>query len=224
VLAALAALDWNHHDPCWWPRDAHRQGGRPRDAHRLLAGTAATPTYDGFCTHCFANLFPNDPRTPLIQRASKENKRLRAAEPRCDSLRRCDSLHPPPLRRAAAAAAPRRCAAPLLPLLPLLPLISPMPISPLPRRIDLYGVVGGVRLAFEIDEHQHRRYSPDDEEARHHDLTMDATIPTLFINPDVSYVGASAARPTAASRPSRSSSAASCCRRRPWSRRGAAAR
>ncbi len=34
--------------------------------------TRSNPKYDGYCTHCFANLFPLDTRTPMIRQKTKE--------------------------------------------------------------------------------------------------------------------------------------------------------
>jgi hypothetical protein len=118
-----------------------------------------------FCTHCFANLFPNDPRTAEIRTKSKEIKWINAIIQRVPTL---DWIWDKPLYVDFSGGC---CAS--------------------KRRIDLRALVehphrGLFWLCVEIDEHQHRGYEDGYEIVRYNDLFVDFSGKYVFlrINPD----------------------------------------
>jgi hypothetical protein len=114
--------------------------------------------YDNYCTHCFANLFPNDPRTPLIQKNSKEIKVVSFI-----TNKREGWYHDKPL---------------------YVDLEGGCCVSK--RRIDLRKLVNGTLLCIEIDENQHKYYDKQDQEDRYNNLFTDFSGKYIFIryNPD----------------------------------------
>jgi hypothetical protein len=98
--------------------------------------------YDGYCTHCFANLFPLDSRTPLIRMKSKEivvrnfiNEYFK------------EFYHDKPLWTGGCDCTHR-------------------------RRIDHRRLVNETLLCVGTDEFQHRGYDKYDEIIRYDDLMM----------------------------------------------------
>ena len=125
-------------------------------------GHKGNSKYDKYCTHCFANVFPNDPRTPLIRKNSKEIKWVSAL------------LQSPILEgqdwtwdKAFHVDFMGGCCA-------------------TKRRIDLWALVDDTIFAIEIDENQHKDRAPDYEESRYNDLFMHFSGRYIFlrINPD----------------------------------------
>ena len=47
-----------------------------REPYNTGCRTKGNSRYDGFCTHCFINLFPNDPRALTVRKKSKEMKEI----------------------------------------------------------------------------------------------------------------------------------------------------
>jgi len=121
--------------------------------------------YDGYCTHCFANLFPNDPRTAEIRTKSKEIQWVNAIIQQFPTL---DWIWDKPLYVDFSGGC---CAS--------------------KRRIDLRALVehphqGLFWLCIEIDENQHRGYEDGYEIMRYNDLFLDFSGKYVFlrINPD----------------------------------------
>lgn len=99
--------------------------------------------YNGYCTFCFSNLFPDDPLTLNIRKKSKELK-IR------DFINEnyADFIHDKPIIINNSCDCTNR------------------------RRIDFRKIIGNTMLAIEVDEFQHKRYDPKDEEARYNDMMM----------------------------------------------------
>src|SRR3972149_10779603 len=114
--------------------------------------------YDGYCTHCFANLFPSDPRTQQIRKKSKELQIVSYI-----SSENKDFLHDKPLYVDLNGGC---CSS--------------------RRRIDLRILINNTLLCIEIDEKQHRGYDKEDERNRYDNLYMDFSGKYIFIryNPD----------------------------------------
>jgi hypothetical protein len=103
------------------------------------------------CTHCFRNLFPNDPRTAAIQTNSKEIKWVNTL-----------------LQSPVLAGSEWRWDKPFY-------VSFAGGCCNTKRRIDLWTIVGNVLVAVEIDEFQHKDRAVDYEETRYNDLAMDFT-------------------------------------------------
>lgn len=134
-----------------------------RDPYHIVCPKYGNKSYDRFCTHCFANLFPDDPRTANIRTKSKELAVVAAVSQKFD-----DFLHDKTLWFAL----PGGC-------------------CPSKRRIDLWRLIDDTILAIEIDEDAHRYYDAEDEAARYNDLVMDWSGKYIFIryNPDAFILG-----------------------------------
>jgi hypothetical protein len=118
-----------------------------------------------YCTHCFANLFKDDPRTAQIRTKSKETKWVSAL---VAQLPYSGWVHDKPLYVDFHGGC---CAT--------------------KRRIDLRLLVehetkGVFWLCIEIDEHQHKSYAAGYDEARYNDLFLDFSGRYMFlrVNPD----------------------------------------
>jgi len=122
------------------------------------------PKYDFYCTHCFVNLFKNDPRVANMRRKSKENAWVNAIILEYPDL---DWIWNKPFYVDFNGGC---CVT--------------------KRRIDLRVLVtistGMFMLCIEIDENQHRSYATTDEVIRYNDLFMDFSGRYVFIriNPD----------------------------------------
>ena len=112
--------------------------------------------YKYYCTHCYVNLFPNEPLSLQVRKKSKENY-VR------DFLREQfnDFIHDTILWTGNCDCSHR-------------------------RRIDFRKLIGNTLLCIEVDENQHKRYSNKDEEIRYDDLFMIHSGKFIFIrfNPD----------------------------------------
>ena len=128
--------------------------------------TRSNPEYDWYCTHCFRNLFPHDPRTRNIRAKTREIavrdflvERYGDAFVHNQTLfTSCDCDHR--------------------------------------RGVDFRRIIGGTMLAVEVDERQHdTRSYRDDAEARYNDLAVAFGGKWVFIrfNPD-SYIDAKGQR------------------------------
>lgn len=124
------------------------------------------PGYDGYCTHCFRNLFPLDPRTQSIRAKTREIAvRDFLVERYGDAFVHNQSLF-------TSCECDHR------------------------RSVDFRRIVGGTMLAVEVDEGQHKGQSyRDDAEARYNDLAVAFGGKWVFIrfNPD-SYIDAQGRR------------------------------
>jgi hypothetical protein len=120
--------------------------------------TRVEKKYDGYCTHCFSNLFPEDPRTALIQTNSKEIKVVSYISQSIEGF-----VHDKPLYMDFKGGCCNSR-----------------------RRIDLRKLVGNTMLCVEIDENEHRYYDGKDELNRYDNLFMDFSGKYIFIryNPD----------------------------------------
>lgn len=118
--------------------------------------TRSNPQYDNYCTHCFSNLFPSDPRTLKIRTKSKE---LEVVSYILNNHNQ-KFIHDKPL---------------------YVSLDGGCCISK--RRMDLWTLINNTILAIEIDEEQ-RKYHLAPE--RYNDLFMDFSGKYIFIryNPD----------------------------------------
>jgi hypothetical protein len=124
----------------------------------FMCPTRRNPYYEGYCTHCFAHLFPDHPKTANIHRNYKELKVVNYISSRYEGFLHNKSLYV----NLNGGCCPSR------------------------RRIDLRKLIGNTLLCIEIDEHQHRGYCQLDEENRYNDLFVDFSGKYIFIryNPD----------------------------------------
>ena len=124
--------------------------------------TRSNPEYDGYCTHCFKNLFPLDERTQNIRAKSREIAVRDFLVTRYgDAFVHNQSLF-------TSCECDHR------------------------RSVDFRRIMGCTMLAIEVDENQHKGKSyRDDAEARYNDLAVAFGGKWVFIrfNPD-SYVDA----------------------------------
>lgn len=118
--------------------------------------TRSNPKYDGYCTFCFQNIFPDDYRTPLIRKKSKEIQVRNFINETYENF-----IHDQPFYTGHCDCTQR-------------------------RRIDHYTIIKNTCLAIETDENQHRGYDQTDEEARYNDLYMGFSGKFIYIrfNPD----------------------------------------
>jgi hypothetical protein len=126
--------------------------------------------YDGYCIHCFANLFPTDPRVAHIKKKSKENKWVNAIT---NALPKLHWIHDKPFHLNFKSGC-----------------------CDTKRRIDLrvmmeHPEAGLYWLCIEIDENRHSAYPEGYEEVRYHELFFDFSGRFVFIrvNPDKFYDG-----------------------------------
>jgi hypothetical protein len=112
--------------------------------------------YRYYCTHCFSNLFPNDPLTLQIRTKSKENYVRDFLNENFEGF-----IHDKPLWTGHCDCSQR-------------------------RRIDHRKLIGNTLLCIETDENQHKYYDKLDEEIRYDDLYMLHSGKFIFIrfNPD----------------------------------------
>ena len=128
------------------------------ETHNISCPTRSNKYYNGYCTHCFANLFPSHPKTTKIRSKSKELKVVNYIVTKYNGF-----LHDKPLYIDLKGGC-----------------------CPSKRRIDLRILIGNTLLCIEIDEHQHRGYDQIDEIRRYNNLYMDFSGKYIFIryNPD----------------------------------------
>ena len=120
--------------------------------------TMGNPRLDNFCSHCFANLFPDDPRVLTIKRKSKELQVVSHILSKYEGF-----IHD----RTFSIDLHGGCCA-------------------TKRRIDLRKLINNTLLCIEIDEDQHKTYIKEHEIVRYDDLFMDFSGKYIFIryNPD----------------------------------------
>ncbi len=118
--------------------------------------TRGNPKYDNYCTHCFANLFPLDPRTPNIRKKTKEIAVRNFINANFDGF-----CHDEPLWLDGCDCTHR-------------------------RRIDHRKLINGTLLSTGTDEYQHKGYDKYDEMIRYDDLYMIHSGKFIYIrfNPD----------------------------------------
>ena len=140
--------DCNGSQICKAKGPPHNSGCRTRRNQRL----------DRFCSHCFANLFPECPRTLAMRKKSKELQVVAHIAPTYDGF-----VH----NRSRYVDLEGGCCS-------------------TKRRSNLRKSINNTILCVEIDEDQHKRYLKQDEEHRYDDLVMDFSGKYMFIryNPD----------------------------------------
>jgi len=113
--------------------------------------TRAHVNLRGYCSWCFQHLFPDDPLTKKIPRKTYEIEVASTILGHNPEYK-----HDMRLSFGKCDCVSR-------------------------RRIDLWRVIGNTLIAIEVDEHQHRRYDPADEEIRYDDLFMQFSGKWIFI-------------------------------------------
>jgi len=135
---------------------SHGGGKRCPNCITWIDSRCGSTAYDGYCATCFKELFPNDERSKVIYRHTKEIM-----------VRNCINeifegfIHDKPLYTGNCDCTHR-------------------------RRIDHRKLIGNTILAIETDEFGHRGYDKIDEEIRYDDLYMIHSGKWIFIrfNPD----------------------------------------
>ena len=122
----------------------------------IMCPVLANKKYDDYCTNCFRNLFPNDPRTALIRMKTKEIAVRDFINTNYEGF-----VHDKPLWID-------NCKCVHL------------------RSVDHRKLIKNTLLCVETDERQHKYYDKEDKKARVNDLLMIHTGPWIFIrfNPD----------------------------------------
>ncbi len=120
--------------------------------------------FDNYCTYCFMNLFPADPRTANIRKKTKE---LEVVNHICN-FHNGEWYHDQPLWIDFEGGC---CVS--------------------KRRIDLRQMIQSTLLCIEIDENQHKYYTNADDFIRYNELMCDLTCKYIFIryNPDSYKIG-----------------------------------
>ena len=120
--------------------------------------TRATKKYDNFCSFCFINIHPNDPRSIKLKGKSKELKVITHITNKYE-----DFIYNKPFYVDLEGGC---CST--------------------KRRIDLRKLINNTMLCIEIDENQHKSYIKKDDNIRYDNLFMDFTGKYIFIryNPD----------------------------------------
>ncbi len=122
----------------------------------IICPTTANRKYKGYCTNCYANLFPNDPLTFQIRSKTKEIAVRDYINANFEGFH-----HDKPLWIGGCDCTHK-------------------------RRIDHRKLIGNTLLCIETDEEQHKKYNKNDEEIRYDDLMMIHGSKFIFIrfNPD----------------------------------------
>jgi hypothetical protein len=118
--------------------------------------------YDGYCATCFKRVFPEDPRSTVIYKHSKEIRvRNAITETSQQNPLFAGFVHDRPLYTGNCDCTHR-------------------------RRVDHRKLIGNTMIAVETDEYAHRSYDEKDEEIRYDDLYMIHSGKWIFIrfNPD----------------------------------------
>ena len=133
---------------CKSRREPYYTGCRQRGNRKL----------SGFCSHCFVDLFPEDPRALTVRKKSKEIQVMTYVFSKYDGFK-----HDKPFYVDLEGGC---CAT--------------------KRRIDLRKLINNTMLCIEVDENQHKSYIKQNEEIRYDDLFMDFSGKYIFIryNPD----------------------------------------
>ena len=118
------------------------------------------PSYDRYCTNCFKNMFPGDPRCARIRQKSRE---LRVVHHVLAEFGDLGWMHDKPLYVDFTGGC-----------------------CPSKRRCDLRVLIDATMLVIECDEGQHKGKAYANDDARYDDLFMDFSGKYIFIrfNPD----------------------------------------
>jgi hypothetical protein len=121
-------------------------------------GMFGTPKYDGYCSMCFKNDFPDDPRSLLIYGNSWE---LKTRDFLINELPEFNFIHDQPIWTSDCNCAHR-------------------------RRIDFRIQIENTLLCIEVDEREHKSYDEQDEINRYDDVFSACGHKLIFIrfNPD----------------------------------------
>jgi hypothetical protein len=122
----------------------------------IICAQLGNKKYNGYCTHCFAHLFPLDPLTFQIRCKTKEIATRDFINSIYEGFK-----HDKPLWIGSCDCTHK-------------------------RRIDHYYLLGNTLICVETDEFQHKKYNKYDEEIRYDDLMMVHGGKFIFIrfNPD----------------------------------------
>ena len=135
---------------------AHGGGTRCPNCIDWIDSRGGSSTYDGYCATCFKKIFPNDERSKVIYRHTKEIMVRNTINQHFDGF-----IHDTPLYSSNCDCTHR-------------------------RRIDHRKLIGNTIIAIETDEFGHRGYDKKDEEIRYDDVYMIHSGKWIFIrfNPD----------------------------------------
>jgi len=135
---------------------AHGGGNRCPNCINWIDSRSGSSFYDGYCATCFKQIFPNDERSKVIYRHTKEIMVRNIINENFDGF-----IHDKPLYTGNCDCTHR-------------------------RRIDHRKLIGNTILAIETDEFGHRGYDKTDEEIRYDDLYMIHSGKWIYIrfNPD----------------------------------------
>ncbi len=135
---------------------SHGGGKRCPNCIDWIDGRSGSRKYDWYCATCFKILFPDDERSKLVYRHTKEIRVRNEINSHFDGF-----IHDKPLYTGNCDCTHR-------------------------RRIDHRKLIGNTILAIETDEFAHSGYDPLDEEIRYDDLYMIHSGKWIFIrfNPD----------------------------------------
>ena len=135
---------------------AHGGGKRCPNCIDWIDSRSGSYAYDGYCATCFKQIFPDDERSKVIYRHTKEIMVRNIINQSFDGF-----IHDKPLYTGNCDCTHR-------------------------RRIDHRKLIGNTILAIETDEFGHRGYDKKDEEIRYDDVYMIHSGKWIFIrfNPD----------------------------------------
>jgi hypothetical protein len=135
---------------------SHGGGNRCPNCIDWIDGRSGSSKYDGYCATCFKVLFPDDERSKVVYRHTKEIRVRNEINSHFEGF-----IHDKPLYTGNCNCTHR-------------------------RRIDHRKSIGNTILAIETDEFAHSSYDPLDEEIRYDDLYMIHSGKWIFIrfNPD----------------------------------------
>ena len=135
---------------------AHGGGARCPNCIYWIDSRCGSSAYDGYCATCFKVIFPNDERSKVVYKHTKEIMVRNIINKNFDGF-----IHDKPLYTGNCDCTHR-------------------------RRIDHRKLIGNTILAIETDEFGHRGYDKKDEEIRYDDVYMIHSGKWIFIrfNPD----------------------------------------
>ena len=135
---------------------AHGGGARCPHCIDWIDSRCGKSAYDGYCATCFKQIFPNDERSKVVYKHTKEIMVRNIINKNYDGF-----IHDTPLYTGNCDCTHR-------------------------RRIDHRKLIGNTILAIETDEFGHRGYNKTDEEIRYDDVYMIHSGKWIFIrfNPD----------------------------------------
>ena len=113
---------------------------------------------NGYCSHCFVNIFPEDPRALTVRKKSKELQVMTHIFSKYSGFKNDKSFY---VDLEGGCCETK-------------------------RRVDLRKLIDNTMLCIEVDENQHKYYIKQNEIARYNDLFMDFSGKYIFIryNPD----------------------------------------